>query len=135
MTKNYLLEIGLEEMPAHVVTPSIKQLVQKVTKFLKEQGLTFKNIKPFSTPRRLALLVEGLSEQQDDVDLVQKGPAQKIAQDQEGNWSKAAIGFANSQQMTVDDIYFEDLKGTSYAYIHVQKKGKTAQEILPSLRV
>ncbi|APT17819.1 glycyl-tRNA synthetase beta subunit [Amylolactobacillus amylotrophicus DSM 20534] len=133
MTKNYLLEIGLEEMPAHVVTPSIKQLVQKVTKFLKEQGLTFKNIKPFSTPRRLALLVEGLSEQQDDVDLVQKGPAQKIAQDQEGNWSKAAIGFANSQQMTVDDIYFEDLKGTSYAYIHVQKKGKTAQEILPEL--
>lgn len=133
MTKNYLLEIGLEEMPAHVVTPSIKQLTQKVTKFLKEQGLDFKNIKPFSTPRRLTLLVEGLSEQQADVDLVQKGPAQKIAQDKDGNWSKAAIGFANSQQMTVDDIYFEDLKGTSYAYIHVQKKGKTAQEILPEL--
>lgn len=133
MTKNYLLEIGLEEMPAHVVTPSIKQLTQKVTKFLKEQGLDFKNIKPFSTPRRLTLLVEGLSEQQADVDLVQKGPAQKIAQDKDGNWSKAAIGFANSQQMTVDEIYFEDLKGTSYAYIHVQKKGKTAQEILPEL--
>ncbi len=42
MAHNYLLEIGLEEIPAHVVTPSIKQLVQKVTAFLKRKSLNIR---------------------------------------------------------------------------------------------
>lgn len=133
MTKNYLLEIGLEEMPAHVVTPSIKQLVTKVTKFLKDNGLTFESIKPYSTPRRLTVLVEGLSEKQADIDSIQKGPAKKIALDADNNWSKAAMGFARGQKMTVDDIYFEELKGVEYAYLHLQEEGKAATEILPDI--
>ena len=41
MAHTFLLEIGLEEIPAHVVTPSVNQLVQKTTKFLKEQRIYF----------------------------------------------------------------------------------------------
>ena len=43
MSQNYLLEIGLEEIPAHVVTPSINQLVERMTSFLKENRLSFDN--------------------------------------------------------------------------------------------
>ena len=80
MAKDYLFEIGTEEMPAHVVPRSVKQLADRTRKFLKENGLKFKDIKTFSTPRRLTILVEDLAEKQDDIDEVKKGPAKKIAQ-------------------------------------------------------
>ncbi|UTH90929.1 glycine--tRNA ligase subunit beta [Lactobacillus acidophilus] len=130
MAKDYLFEIGTEEMPAHVVPRSVSQLADRTRKFLKENGLKFKDIKTFSTPRRLTILVEDLAEKQDDIDEVKKGPAKKIAQDADGNWTKAAQGFARGQGMTTDDIYFDELKGTEYAYVHVQKEGKKASDIL-----
>ena len=130
MAKDYLFEIGTEEMPAHVVPRSVKQLADRTRKFLKENGLKFKDIKTFATPRRLTILVEDLAEKQDDIDEVKKGPVKKIAQDADGNWTKAAQGFARGQGMTTDDIYFEELKGTEYAYVHVQKEGKKATDIL-----
>lgn len=130
MAKDYLFEVGTEEMPAHVVPRSVSQLADRTRKFLKENGLKFKDIKTFSTPRRLTILVEDLAEKQDDIDEVKKGPAKKIAQDADGNWTKAAQGFARGQGMTTDDIYFEELKGTEYAYVHVQKEGKKASDIL-----
>ncbi|MDF7671976.1 glycine--tRNA ligase subunit beta [Lactobacillus sp. ESL0701] len=130
MTKNYLFEIGIEEMPAHVVSRSVKQLADRTSKFLKENGLKFKNIKTYSTPRRLTIVVEELAEKQVDIDEIKKGPAKKIAQDADGNWTKAAQGFARGQGMTTDDIYFEELKGTEYAYVHVKQEGKKASDIL-----
>ena len=130
MAKDYLFEIGTEEMPAHVVTRSVNQLADRTRKFLKENGLSFKDIKTFSTPRRLTILVEDLAEKQEDIDEVKKGPAKKIAQDADGNWTKAAQGFARGQGVSVDDIYFEELKGTEYAYVHIQKEGKKASDIL-----
>ncbi len=130
MTKDYLFEIGTEEMPAHVVSRSVKQLAERTEKFLKENGLKFKNVKTFSTPRRLTILVEELAEKQDDIDEIKKGPAKKIALDKDKNWTKAAEGFARGQGMSTDDIYFEELKETEYAYVHVQKEGKKAADIL-----
>ncbi|WLS99663.1 glycine--tRNA ligase subunit beta [Lactobacillus helsingborgensis] len=130
MAKDYLFEIGTEEMPAHVVERSVKQLADRTQKFLKENGLKFKCIKTFSTPRRLTILVEELAEKQDDIDEIKKGPAKKIALDQDKNWTKAAQGFARGQGMTTDDIYFEELKGTEYAYVHVQKEGKKTSSFL-----
>ena len=130
MAKDYLFEIGTEEMPAHVVERSVKQLAQRTEKFLKEKGLNFKCTKTFSTPRRLTVLVEDLAEKQEDIDEIKKGPAKKIALDQDKNWTKAAQGFARGQGMTTDDIYFDKLKGTEYAYVHVKKEGKKTSDIL-----
>ena len=130
MAKDYLFEIGTEEMPAHVVERSVKQLAQRTEKFLKEKGLNFKCTKTFSTPRRLTVLVEDLAEKQEDIDEIKKGPAKKIALDQDKNWTKAAQGFARGQGMTTDDIYFDKVKGTEYAYVHVKKEGKKTSDIL-----
>ena len=55
MAKDLLLEIGLEEMPAHVVTPSRIQLEEKVIKFLDEHHLDYETVQSFATPRRLAV--------------------------------------------------------------------------------
>lgn len=134
MAHSYLLEIGLEEIPAHVVTPSIQQLAQKVAKFLKENRLSYDSIEQFSTPRRLAIRINGLSDRQPDIEEDAKGPARKIAQDADGNWTKAAIGFTKGQGLTVDDITFKTIKGTEYVYVHKLIQGKTTQEILPGIK-
>ncbi|WP_262314683.1 glycine--tRNA ligase subunit beta [Lacticaseibacillus parakribbianus] len=133
MAHNYLLEIGLEDMPAHVVTPSLKQLADKAAAFLNDNHLAFDRIEQFATPRRLAILVSGLAAKQADVEEDVKGPARKIAQDAEGNWSKAAIGFTRGQGMTVDDITFRAIKGVDYVYLHKAIAGKPAAALLPGL--
>lgn len=77
MTKNLLLELGLEELPAYVVTKSEMQLGEKVASFLKENRLSFESIQTFSTPRRLAVRVIGLAEKQEDLIEDFKGPSKK----------------------------------------------------------
>lgn len=133
MAKDLLLEIGLEEMPAHVVTPSMKQLEQKTAKFLDEHRLTYDSIETFSTPRRLAIKVTNIPECQEDSEEEVKGPAKKIALDPEGNWSKAAQGFVRGQGLTTDDITFRELKGVEYVYVKKYTHGKPAKEVLTGL--
>ncbi|WP_076461847.1 glycine--tRNA ligase subunit beta [Limosilactobacillus caccae] len=133
MANTYLLEVGVEEMPAHVVTPSIKQLHQRVADYLKEQRITFDDIQEFATPRRLALLIHGLSDKQPDIDESVKGPAKKIAQDADGNWTKAAIGFTRGQGASVDDIEFKEVKGVEYVFVEKHIAGKPVAEVLKGL--
>ena len=133
MAKNLLLEIGLEEMPAHVVWPSIKQLEEKVSKFLAENSLTFESIETFSTPRRLAIRVTNIPDRQEDVQEEIKGPAKKIALDAEGNWSKAAEGFVRGQGLTTDAITFREVNGVEYVYVTKYIHGKESKEVLTGL--
>ena len=104
MKHTFLLEVGLEDMPANVIVQAENQLVEKTKAFLQEAKLTFGNVQGFSTPRRFAVLVEDLAERQPDENLTVRGPAQRIAQDEEGNWTKAAIGFSKGQGGTVEDL-------------------------------
>lgn len=130
MTKNLLVELGLEELPAYVVTPSEQQLGQKMADFLKENRLSFETIQTFSTPRRLAVRVIGLADQQTDLTEDFKGPSKKIALDAEGHFSKAAQGFVRGKGLTVDDIEFREVKGEEYVYVTKHEAGKPAREVL-----
>ncbi|WP_203361720.1 glycine--tRNA ligase subunit beta [Bacillus sp. REN10] len=132
--RELLLEIGLEEMPARFVTESMNQLGQKVEAFLSEQNIAHGDIQLFSTPRRLAVIVKDVAEAQPDMEEEAKGPAKKIALSEDGEWSKAAIGFTRGQGMSVEDIYFKEIKGVEYAHVNKFVKGKPAKELLPELR-
>ncbi|WP_050180901.1 glycine--tRNA ligase subunit beta [Domibacillus robiginosus] len=133
MSKDLLLEIGLEEMPARFVTQSMKQLGDKTVAFLTELNISFEDVQTYSTPRRLAVLVKNVSEAQEDINEEAKGPAKKIAQTEGGEWSKAAIGFAKSQGMTTDDIYFKEIKGVEYAHLKKFVKGQETAALLSGL--
>ncbi|MDA9470179.1 glycine--tRNA ligase subunit beta [Enterococcus sp. 5H] len=134
MAKDLLLEIGLEEMPAHTVSPSRVQLEEKVIKFLDENSLTYETVQSFSTPRRLAIRVTQLPEQQADTQEEVKGPAKKIAQDAEGNWSKAAEGFVRGQGLTTEAIVFKELNGVEYAYVTKHNHGQKTIDVLIGLK-
>ncbi|EFT94170.1 glycine--tRNA ligase subunit beta [Enterococcus faecalis] len=133
MAKDLLLEIGLEEMPAHVVTLSRIQLEEKVIEFLDEHHLDYETVQSFATPRRLAVKVTAIPEKQADVEEEVKGPAKKIALDAEGNWSKAAQGFVRGQGVTTEDIVFKELNGVEYVYVTKFTKGQSAKEVLTKL--
>ena len=90
----YLLEIGLEEMPAQMILPAVQQLKSLVQKTCEKHQLSFKELRTFSSPRRLAVQIQGLPEKQEDRSVELKGPPAAIAKDTDNNWSKAALGFA-----------------------------------------
>ena len=130
MAKNLLVELGLEELPAYVVTPSEKQLGDRMAAFLKEKRLAFEGIQTFSTPRRLAVRVLGLADAQTDLTEDFKGPSKKIALDANGNFTKAAQGFVRGKGLTTDDIEFREVKGEEYVYVTKHEAGKAAKEVL-----
>jgi glycyl-tRNA synthetase beta chain len=132
-THNYLLEIGLEDMPAHVVVPSVRQLHDRMAAFLKDNRLAFADIKEYATPRRLALLVSGLADKQTDESTENRGPAMKIAKDADGNWTRAAQGFARGQGGTVDDLEERDVKGTPYVFYQKNIIGQPVADVLPKV--
>ncbi|TSB46752.1 glycine--tRNA ligase subunit beta [Alkalicoccobacillus porphyridii] len=135
MTKqDFLLEIGLEELPARFVTSSMEQLKQAVTKWLTEQRLSFEAVEAFSTPRRLAVIVKDLTAAQEDLETESRGPAKKIAIADDGSWTKAAEGFARGQGISPDDLAVKEVKGTEYVFAKSFQKGKPTLELLPEIK-
>jgi len=131
--RDLLLEIGLEELPAQYVLRSEKQLAERVDAFLKEARVDFGSIEVYSTPRRLAVIVREVAETQQDLTETLRGPAKKIAQDAEGNWSKAAQGFARGRGLTVEDLYFAEEKGVEYVFAERHEKGQETLSLLNGL--
>ena len=132
MTKSLLLEIGLEELPAQYVRTSSEQLASRVEDFFKQESLTFESVEAFATPRRLAVRVNGLEEEQQDRVEIFKGPSLAIAQ-KDGVWTKAAEGFVRGKGLTTDDIYVETIKDVEYIHVKQLLKGKSTKEVVKKL--
>lgn len=129
MTKDILLEIGVEEIPAKFMPAALTQLAELATSKLTEQRIAFEKIRTLGTPRRLTLVVCGVSSQQADKHSENKGPSLKIAFDQAGNPTKAAQGFARGQGIDVSALTIRD----GYVYAVVEEQGRLVKELLPEL--
>ncbi|WP_429844979.1 glycine--tRNA ligase subunit beta [Brevibacillus sp. FIR094] len=131
--RDLLVEVGLEEMPARFVAQAAAQFKEKVEKWLTAERVPFDQITALETPRRFALLINGLAEKQPDRNDEAKGPARKIAQDEAGNWSKAALGFARSNNVEPDQLYYKEVNGIEYVHARKSEAGKPTTELLPQL--
>ncbi len=131
MSKTLLLEIGTEEVPAHVMPGILSQLKENAAKTFEKLRIEYKNIKTLGTPRRSALLVEGLAEQQADLSKENRGPAVNIAFDADGNPTKAAQGFARGQGVKPEELVTKD--GYVYAMVH-EKGGQTVDLLGDTLK-
>ena len=128
MAKDLLLEIGTEEIPAHFMPGILAQIKEKATAKLQEMRLDFAEITTLGTPRRAALLVKGLAETQTGASSEYKGPSTAIAFDQDGNPTKAAIGFARGKKVDVNDLVVKD----GYVYAVSNEEGKQTASLLPA---
>ncbi|MHB1650968.1 MAG: glycine--tRNA ligase subunit beta [Desulfitobacteriaceae bacterium] len=133
MAEDFLLEIGLEEIPAKFAPMALAQLEEQADRKLTELRLDHEGLQVYSTPRRLTLLVKGLAEKQRDLQAEVKGPAVKAAFDSEGKPTKAAQGFARGQGAKVEDLFVQEVNGIPYVFARKSEVGLPTGELLPQL--
>lgn len=122
----YLLEVGTEELPYKFIPQAIEQLNSGFTNFLNDNKVKFSNIKVYATPRRLAVIVDGLEDKTADEEKIVKGPIKHVAFDENGNLTKAGEGFARKNNLQKEDLYIED----NYVHAKIIVKGKSISELL-----
>ncbi len=128
---NILLEIGMEEIPARFLKPALKDLEKNMKTYLKDNRISYNEIKTYGTPRRLILEVIDLGEKQDNLDILNQGPAKHIAFGPDGDLTKAGMGFAKSQGIEATDL--EIIETPKGEYIAARKfvEGKDTKTLLP----
>lgn len=133
--KNYVLfEIGVEELPARFIDDAEKQLKDKTIKWLNDLRIGFSSIQSFSTPRRLAVLINEVANEQMELVEEVRGPRLDIAKNKDDSWSKAAIGFTKGQQTTTQAIYVKKIKDIEYIFVQKQFEKKRSIELLHTFK-
>ncbi|GAB4401528.1 MAG: glycine--tRNA ligase [Anaerolineales bacterium] len=126
----FLLEIGVEELPADDVDTAYQALSARVPTLLKELNLTHGDVRIFTTPRRLVVSIEALSPNQPDREDLVKGPPADKAFDADGKPTKAAQGFAKKNGIEESALEVREEGGGKYVFAVVKQKGRPAPEVL-----
>ena len=132
--KDLLIEILVEEIPADFAYPASLSFKKIIENTLKNNGLNFKSITSFTTPRRLSILVEEAEEKSKDDIIESKGPLFESAI-KDGVLTKAGEGFLKANNIEIKNIkdidekesfdkpYLKELNGKKYIYVKKEKKG------------
>lgn len=130
MMSNYLLEIGVEEIPSDYVKNTKRQLEDKFKKLIEENKLTCESISVESTPRRFAILLSNVEADLTEKTVSVKGPSVKIAYDEGGEPKKPLLGFLRGQGADISDVVIREFKGEDYIYVEKKEKSKSVAEVL-----
>jgi len=128
----FLLEVGTEELPASFVASALEQWRSHVPASLGEQFLTPTAIHVYGTPRRLAVVIEGLPDRQLDRVEDAKGPSVQAAF-KDGQPTKAAAGFARSRGVAIDKFEIRKTDKGEFVFVQQILPGRPTPEILIEL--
>ena len=133
-TRDFLLEIGCEEMPSAPLMNAAQQLGGLVAKGLDAAGLSHGEVRVISTPRRLAALVADVAVATDEIHEVRRGPKAAIAFDESGAPTKAALGFARKCGADAADLVRRvDADGSEYVFAERSVPSRPAAPLLSTL--
>jgi glycyl-tRNA synthetase beta chain len=128
-----LFELGTEELPPLALPRLSAALVEQFAAALEAAGIAHGELVPYATPRRLAVLVRAVARQQPERRQQRRGPAWSAAYDADGNPTQAALGFARSCGVTLDELdELETPKGRWLQYAQVQS-GQATADLLPEI--
>ncbi len=133
MARDLVFEIGVEEIPSAPLYAATTQLTSLAAAALKDARLGYGEIRVAGAPRRLVLIVEGLAERQDDLDMRVKGPSVKAAFQDNGDPTGAAMGFARGKGIDVSELERGEESGGEYVYAHLRSSGLPVAEVLPAV--
>ncbi len=130
--KTYLLEIGTEELPPKAVNSGIKFFKENLNNLFERFFLidSPENIQIYGTPRRLSFLVKNLSEKEPDQEKVILGPPVKVAIDEDGKYTKAALAFASKNNIDIDDLQIIENEKGRYIGAVVKIEGKKLEDFI-----
>ena len=131
--KNVLLEIGTEEIPSRFIPDALTSLKAGAEQSLKASRLEFRDVKAYATPRRLVLMISNVSDAQSELVEMLKGPPLKTSYDENGEPTRAAIGFAKGKNVDVKDLKEIEVGGVKYIAAEIRQETKPALEVLPEL--
>jgi len=124
LAKEFLLEIGTEEIPSRFINPALEKMKELFSQLLASGRVgSTGEIKVYGTPRRLILHASELDEQQADVSKEVVGPPKKIAYDAEGRPTKAAIVFAEKNKVSIDTLGIKATDKGEYVVARIDEKG------------
>ncbi len=122
-----LIELRSEEIPARMQARAADDLKRLVTERLKDAGLAFDTAEAYVTPRRLALVVDGLPEKQPDVKEERKGP--KV-----GAPDQAIQGFMKSAGIdSLEACEIREVKGAEFYFVVTEKKGGEVSKVISAV--
>ena len=132
-TADLLFEIGTEEIPASYVPPALAQLRKIATESLTNHRIPFGEVETLGTPRRITLSIKDLRTLQKSEETEVVGPPKRIAFDENGEPTKAAIGFAKTQGVELSALRIVETERGEYVAATKLEKGVAVQEILQAL--
>ncbi len=133
--RDFLLEIGVEEMPASACRSAIDLLPDRVAGLFSAEGVevTSGNVEVMVAPRRIAVLVKNVPGEQTPREIVQRGPAVEAAFDAEGNPTKACEGFARAKGISAKDLEVREEAGRCFVYYVTQSESRSTTALLPDI--
>ncbi len=126
----FLLEIGVEELPAADVDAAQAQLQERLPSWFEELRLEHGEVKVYVTPRRIVIFANALSPMQTERQEVVKGPPAERAFDAQGNPTPAALGFARSKGVEATHLQVREMDGGRYVVALIRHGGRPAGEVL-----
>jgi glycyl-tRNA synthetase beta chain len=132
-TRDFLLEIGCEELPASAQQSLVSALVNIIKTQLEQAEIKFKNVVEYSTPRRLALIINGLDTEQPEKIIERFGPSSQAAFDKQGQPTLACLGFAKSCGVSVEQLEIKPSPKGERVFCCVKQAGKPIHGLLPEI--
>lgn len=130
MNKDFLFELGCEELPSGAVWPLADEFANLMLAFLDKAQLTYGQVKRFATPRRFALIIEDLQEEQKSQLLTRRGPAASAAYNSEGKPTPALLGFAKSCNVGLEQLSQIKTEKGDWIICETQSSGKKTKDLL-----
>jgi glycyl-tRNA synthetase beta chain len=130
MSKDFLLEIGTEPLPARFVAPALGQLLENIQAALRENRLGYSGAQSLGTLRRLAVCVCGVEEKSSPLEKEVQGPPARLLKDAEGRFSPQAEGFARKQGLRPEDLQTVSTPKGEFLLAKVRIPGEAAAKIL-----
>ncbi|WP_392537496.1 glycine--tRNA ligase subunit beta [Legionella sp. 227] len=133
MVNDFIFELGCEELPSGSVWPLADEFANQLLAALDKAQLEYGEVKRFATPRRIAIAIFDLQEEQKSQSVTRRGPAFNAAYDKDGKPTAALLGFAKSCGVDVDKLSrIETDKGDWIVYETLSQGNKT-KDLLPVL--
>ncbi len=132
-TADLLFEIGTEEIPASYVPPVLEQLREIATESLTSHRIPFGEVQTLGTPRRITLSIKDVKTLQESQETEVVGPPKRIAYDENGEPTKAAIGFAKTQGVDLTALRIVETERGEYVAASKLETGGPTRDILKTL--
>ena len=133
MAKTLLFEIGTEEIPSGFIVPALNFMKASITERLSTLKFEHDEVRMFSTPRRFAFRIAGMTETLPDATETKMGPPKGIAFDKDGNPTKAGLGFAQTCGVDITEVSIAKTPKGEYLSVTRNIPGKSAIEVLPEI--